>query len=328
MATRLSPGGEHYIRYRAFQLAAVLIPWVPLPVAEPLARLIGLMLWAVLPGARRRVDANLRHIPSLAADACAHKRAVRGVFQHITLNYLDFFRSRYGSTDAIIAGLRIEGQELLDAAVARGRGVLLVGAHLGNFEQAASRLGVIGTPVTIPVERLKPERLFQLVCRLRSHHHVRTVPADSTEAIRELFAALRRGEIVMLAGDRDVLGSGVVMPFFGAPARLPTGVALVARHSGATVLGAFSWRERRGPASGIFVPLDREIEDDGSQSGEPGVGMRSGRLRGVALQRALGPIVAMLETQISAHPEQWVAAMASIWDDSEPAREGGNLSDP
>ncbi|GAC1449353.1 MAG: hypothetical protein PVSMB4_07430 [Ktedonobacterales bacterium] len=64
-----SPGGEQRIKYWTFRIAAVLVPWVPLMLARPIAHLIGLALWALLPGARRRVETNLRHIPSLAADA-------------------------------------------------------------------------------------------------------------------------------------------------------------------------------------------------------------------------------------------------------------------
>src|SRR5579859_1537224 len=135
-----SPGGEQRIKYWIFRIAAVLVPGVPLMLARPIAHLIGLALWALLPGARRRVETNLRHIPSLAADAPARRRAVRGVFRHLALNYLDFFRGRRLSPDSVIASLHIEGQEKLEAAVARGRGVILLGTHLGNFEQAASRL--------------------------------------------------------------------------------------------------------------------------------------------------------------------------------------------
>jgi lauroyl/myristoyl acyltransferase len=318
----LSPGWEQPIKYWTFRIAALLVPWTPLSLARPIANLVGLALWALLPGARRRVDANLRHIPSLAADARARGRAVRGVFRHLTLNYLDFFRGHRLAPDAIVASLHIEGQDELEAALARGRGVILLGTHLGNFEQAASRLGVIGFPVTVPVERLKPERLFKLVCRLRGHHHLRMVPADSTEGLRAMYAALRRGEMVMLAGDRDVLGTGVTVPFFGAPARLPTGIPLVARRSGASVLGAFSWRERRGPARGVFVPIDLGVDCDDQRREGVGDGASGRRLRGEALQRALRPIVAALEVQIAAHPEQWVAALAPIWEDSAPAHAG------
>jgi KDO2-lipid IV(A) lauroyltransferase len=318
-------------KYWAFRLAAATIPHVPVWLARPLAWLVGLAVWAIRPATRRRVGANLGHIPALAADPARRHRAVRGVFGHLALNYLDLFRvHRLGPSQAL-AGWHIDGQEYFDAALAEGRGVIVVAAHLGNFEQAAARLAAMGAPVVLPVERLEPDRLFALVCALRTFHGIRPVPVDRPEGLRELLAALRRGEAVLLASDRDVLGTGIEVPFFGAPARLPTGPVLLARRSGAPVIGAFSWREGSGRSGGIFVPLDltgagpeggEEVASPtGAATSSANAGMTSGtapatagRQRGAAVQaHALGLVVRLLEERIAAHPEQWVAALAQIW---------------
>ncbi len=353
-------------KYWAYRSAAVLVPWVPLVVARPAARLVGLGLWAAMPKVRRRADANLRHVPALAADSTRRGRAVRAVFGNLALNYVDLFRAHHLTVMGAVEGWELEGQEIFDAAVAAGRGVVLLTAHQGNFDQAAARLGAMGAPIILPVERLKPARLFQLVCDLRTHHGVRPVAADSPEALRALLTGLRRGEVVLLAVDRDVLGTGVVVPLFGAPARLPTGPILLARRSGAPVIGAFSWRDERGRPRGRFVPVD--LDEVGATPGvadpvpavaaptvavAPGAGAslageaergeaergeaergagaavtadRNGtsRPRGRdAMARALVPVARLLEDRIAAHPEQWVAALTTIWlePDHEPDRE-------
>jgi KDO2-lipid IV(A) lauroyltransferase len=306
------------IKYWAFRLAALVVPWVPLRVAQVVAQATGLALWALMPGARRRVDANLRHVPALASDPEQRRWAVRGVFRHLALNYVDAFRASRLSAAEIMGGWDIHGQDLFDATVARGRGVILLSAHLGNFEYSGARLAAMGHPVLIPAERLKPEQLFQLVSRLRSQHGVRLVPADSGQTLRDLYAALRAGQVVVVLADRDVLGTGVEVPFFGAPARLPAGPVLLARRSGAPVLGAFSWREGYRRSGGVFVPLDltgaeAEIETNDASSG---TAPPTTRLRGAAVARTLQPFVRVLEEQIAAHPQQWVSALAPIWCDS------------
>jgi len=319
------------IKYWAFRLAAVVVPLVPRRVAYAVAQAVGLALWAALPSMRRRADANLAHIPALAADPERRRWTVRGLFRHLALNYLDLFRMHRVSSAEIMAGWHIYGQELFDAAVAEGRGVIILSAHLGNFEYSAARLSAIGHSVVIPVERLKPESLFHLVSGLRTHHGIRFVPADSTEALRELFAALRRGEVVLLAADRDVLGTGVSVPFFGEPARLPTGTVPPAGHSGAPVVGAFSWREGFGRSCAVFVPLrlpSAVSEPAGSldQSDSPlgATQPRTARLRGAdAIAQALEPVARMLEEQIAAHPQQWVAAFAPIWCEAAGTQGGG-----
>jgi lauroyl/myristoyl acyltransferase len=248
-------------KYYAYWLAAAVVPFVPLPIARFLAWIAGLSLWALRPGTRRRVDANLRHIPTLAADDARRRRSVRRAFCNLALNYLNLFRVRRLSAERILADWTVENEALFEQALAGGRGAILICAHLGDMEYAAARLGVIGTPITLPVERLKPERLFALACELRSHHGIRAVPADSTESLRALFAALRRGEAVLLTVDRDVLGTGVEVPFFGSPARLPTGAVLLARRSGAPMLWAHGARERGGRSRGGFLPVDLPREE-------------------------------------------------------------------
>jgi KDO2-lipid IV(A) lauroyltransferase len=215
--------------------------------------------------------------------------------------------------------------------------VVLATAHLGDFEYAAARLGVIGVPITLAVERLKPERLFDLASHLRTHHGIRPVPADSPEGLRALFAALRRGEAVLLTVDRDVLGTGVEVPLFGAPARLPVGPVLLAQRSGAPVLWAFGWREHARFSRGGFLPVDLRPEGTDAQiahvtQGAPSSGPQAiARTRArphdrEALQQALLPLVAVLERQIAAHPEQWVAALAPIWTDAPQQMEGGGAA--
>jgi KDO2-lipid IV(A) lauroyltransferase len=323
----------------AYQVAARALPLVPGWLARPSARFAGLLLWALRPSTRRQVAATLGHVPSLARDPRRRGVAVRRAFGHLALNYLDLFIMPHRSVAQVRADLRVEGIELLEAAVAQGRGVLVLAAHYGDFDRAITVVASLGVPVWLPVERLEPPELFALCRALRSHHGVQAVPADSSEALRELFAALRRGEIVLLTADRDVRGTGVEVPFFGARARLPVGPLVLARRSGAVVLGAFSWRTRGRRSAGHFLPLDlrahaehdgtRLVADDatdgsmpgaeemGSETGETGETSTAARPRERrTMARALLPIARLLEAQIAAHPEQWVAAFAPIWDDA------------
>ena len=77
-------------KLRAFRLAAAIIPFIPLWLVYPGARLIGMILWTFGGQLRRRVERNLRHVPTLASDPVALSRAARGVFENMVLNYVDF----------------------------------------------------------------------------------------------------------------------------------------------------------------------------------------------------------------------------------------------
>src|SRR5262249_48694133 len=155
------------------------------------------------------VERNLRHIPALAANAGRLHEATRGVFVTAALNYLDFLRGRHLTDEEIYSGWTVERAGLLDEVAAQGRGVVILGSHFGNFEYAGSRLGAMGYRMITPAERMQPEKLFQLFCRLREHHNVHVVPADSRESLREMIEWLRGGGVLLILADRYVLGAGV-----------------------------------------------------------------------------------------------------------------------
>jgi KDO2-lipid IV(A) lauroyltransferase len=307
-------------RYWLFRIATLVVPHIPLWIAEPLTQLGSLLIWALAGGTRRRVEANLRRVPSLAANPRKLRRAARGVFLHTALNYLDFFRGARMSDDELRDRWVIEGFPLFYQAMAQGRGLVLMTGHYGNWEYGVSRLGLEGYPMVAPAERLRPEKLFELFCRTREHHGLRILPADSRDTLRQLMDALKRNEIAAFLADRHVVGSSVELPFFGEPAKLPAAPMALALRTGAPVLAIFSWRDPGGWKHGQFVPLDLGSVSDEPAPGAAGSSLRGGvaapaRARsGEAVARAMSLYVQAMEERIEAHPEQWVSALATIWD--------------
>lgn len=313
-------------KYWAFRIAAAIIPLAPMGIARPLASALGVLIWALAPGTRERVERNLRHIPALANDPRRLHFAARGVFQTMALNYLDFFRGAHLSDAELRAGWTIENQDAFDAAMAQGKGMILLSGHFGNFEFAASRLGAIGHKLITPAERMKPERVFELFCQIREHHGLKIVPADSRDSLRELLEALKRNEVVMFVADRYVLGASIETPFFGEPAKLPTGPIALALRSGAPVFTAYSWRTGPKTQHGVFIPLDLSEPETGTDTAPETATASAGTLTATKLERTrtaehiehgLRIFLTRLEAVIAAHPEQWVAALAPIWELSD-----------
>jgi KDO2-lipid IV(A) lauroyltransferase len=113
----------------------------------------------------------------------------------------------------------------------------------------------------------------------------------------ELFRALRRNEVVGLAADRDLTESGIVVDFFGAPARLPDGYAQLSLRTGAPIIAGFS---QRLPDNAFVAHLEPplELEDTGDRSRDVRAGVEK--------------VVSIMERYIGAHPEQWVMSVP-IW---------------
>src|SRR5277367_2209006 len=159
------------------------------------------------------------------------------------------------SNDKRINGLAdVQGLEHLHAALAKGRGVILVGAHFTTIEISTRVLGTV-VPLNVVFRPTKNALvspiMFKSFCR-----HGKPIPRDD---IRAMVRALRNNEAVWYAPDQSYRNKGAAMVnFFGIPAASNTATSRLARISGAAVLTYFC--ERLPGSAGYRVVIGPEWE--------------------------------------------------------------------
>jgi KDO2-lipid IV(A) lauroyltransferase len=169
--------------------------------------------------------------------------------------------------------VRIEGAELVEAAHAHGKGLLLLTPHLGCFEicaQAyAERFAGQYGPITVLYRPARQPWLREVMETSRARPGVATAPA-SLAGVRQMIRALRRGEAVGLLPDQvPPDGMGVWAPFFGKPAYTMTLAARLVQQTGATPL--LIWGERLPGGAGYVVrltPLGEDLPVDAAAQAE------------------------------------------------------------
>jgi phosphatidylinositol dimannoside acyltransferase len=233
-------------RPAVYRAGAALAGVLPRPARLALARALARPAATWFPVERARVRANVARVrPDL--DAAAHERLVAEVFRHFAICFADLISTnrRASQPERLLAG--IEGDECLHAALADGRGLVLVTAHLGNWELGgrllASRLRrpthvIVAAEADPGVERFLRGGAMP----------VRFVRRNDPRAMVPLVGALRRGDVVALQGDRALGTRGdVAIDFFGAPAAFPLGPFVLARAAGVPLVPAFCLlgRDRR-----------------------------------------------------------------------------------
>ena len=229
------------------------------------------------------VTANMARIMPSAAPT-ARRELVADVFRHFAMGFSDLLVANRRTPARRLLD-RVDGMHHLEDAARDGRGVILITAHLGNWELAGRLLaGVTVRPTHVVVEAEADPRLERLL--RGGPAPVNFVVRSRPTAVLPLVTALRRNEIVALQGDRALGSRGdVAVPFFGAEAHFPLGPFLLARAAGAPLVPAFCvlGRDRRYTVT-VEPPI--RVERDGERS---------------ALERW----VAVLERTIRAYPEQW-----------------------
>jgi len=172
--------------------------------------------------------------------------------------------------EPILPRLRFEGEALLDAALARGQGVLLLTPHMGCFEVTAQaiaeRFGAIA-PITVLYRPARQPWLQELVRTSRERPHLVAAPA-TLSGVRQMMRALRRGQMVGLLPDQvPPDGMGVWAPFFGRPAYTMTLAARLVQQTGAALL--LTWGERLPRGAGYvqrFFEFPEALSNDPAES--------------------------------------------------------------
>jgi KDO2-lipid IV(A) lauroyltransferase len=134
----------------------------------------------------------------------------------------------------------------LEAALARGKGVVFISGHVGNWELLARRVARAGFPSQSIAKETTDPRLTALVERFRAQGGVRSIWRGQEGAARAMLRALKAGEILGLLIDQDTRVQSLFVPFFGELAATPRAAADLALRTGAAVVVGFCQREGEG----------------------------------------------------------------------------------
>jgi KDO2-lipid IV(A) lauroyltransferase len=186
-------------------------------------------------GLRRAVaDANIARafpdLPQAARDAIS-----RGVFGHFGRMMVESLRVAATGGREVLPLVRAgDAPALVRDLLARGRGLLVLTGHIGNWEVAAAFLAAQGVPVTTVWKPQANPRVAGYLDELRRRLAVDAIPMP--EARTGVRAALEAGKLVALVADQAPLRGSTWVPFFGQPTRTYEGPGHFAAQTGAPVV--------------------------------------------------------------------------------------------
>jgi KDO2-lipid IV(A) lauroyltransferase len=172
-----------------------------------------------------------------------------------------------------------------------GRGRIILGGHLGNWELQAFSYPIFFEPLTFLARRMDNPLIEEMIMRIRTRLGNRQI--DKTNAAAPILRALRSGGTVgVLADVNSHPKEGVFVPFFGIPACTATGIAMLASRANAVIVPMFAiWNEGKRRYSIVHGDI---IEP--ANTGD--------RKRDVEETTAM--CVAATERVVRAYPDQWI----------------------
>jgi KDO2-lipid IV(A) lauroyltransferase len=161
------------------------------------------------------------------------------VFEHFGKTTLSFLAGDRLTPEQILNSISAHGLPLLDEALQKGKGVILLTPHFGNWERMAHFLTLKGYPLLVVAREANDPRTTHLVNSMRQKEGLVVLPRGSS--IREILRALTENKIIGLLPDQN--SWEIFVPFFGYPAGTVSGPAVLHLRTGAPLLVCFCWED-------------------------------------------------------------------------------------
>lgn len=274
----------NYVLYRIGQFIAL---HLPLKITYRIATFCSDLHYLVANKDRKYVKENLKAIfPEKSS------REIRRIRIRMARNFakylVDFFRFEKFDISYIKKNISIENINYFDEAISKNKGVIILTAHLGNWELGGvvvALLGYLFWVVALPHKEKKVNDFFNFQ---RESKGIKVIPLG--RAVRKSLDILKNNGLLALAGDRDFTGKGLIMDFFGKPAIFPEGPAALSLKTGASIVPGFMLRN---PDDTFTLRIEKPIEF--SSTGKKDEDMK----------QLMEKYVKIFEQYIRRYPDQW-----------------------
>jgi KDO2-lipid IV(A) lauroyltransferase len=255
--------------------------------------------WMFVPKDRSEVKNNLRAIIGPGLSDKDLSRMAKKVCRNFAKYLADFFSVSKIDADYVAKFVRVIGRHNIDAALAKGRGAIILSAHLGNWELGGSVLSRTGYPLNVVALTHRNEKMNALFTGQRLAGKMK--PIEIGLSLRTCYKVLKGNGLVAILGDVDFMGNGLPVDFFGNKRFFPKGPAVLSYRIGSAVIPSFMIREED---DAFRLIIERPIYPDRNIDEEK------------AVLELTKKYVSRIEFYIARYPDQW-CIFEDMWDRSK-----------
>jgi KDO2-lipid IV(A) lauroyltransferase len=214
---------------------------------------------------RKRIKKNLQFAYGPSLNSNTFDVITEKLAYNCGISALELLFSATNRREMTLNSIRIQGRENLDRALEKGKGVVAVSAHLGNFTLIGPKMVAAGYPFSMLVKELKYKgiaRTLRIIQDMQKGRYIYIKPWR--EALRQILTCLKKKEIVCLLSDERKGQSEVQVDFFGHPVQTATGAAVFSLKTGAPLVPIFIVRHENGSHT-IFIEPQLDVPLNGNQ---------------------------------------------------------------
>lgn len=248
---------------------------------------LGAVLWFL---SKKRVDgAEARCVAALGVGPTLARRIVRESYINHGRSVAEFARLPI-MKDSLSDMVTVLGEENLKSAFSAGKGVILLSAHLGNWEIGGIRIACMGYPLDAIGADQRDPRVTDLINSIRGEFSIKVIKKGFN--LREALTSIKSGKLLVVLLDQDAREKGMVVPFLGLPASTAYGPLKMAAKTGAPLVPYFCVRRGKGSRFDCHIL--------------PPVILPRGRISDGEIMEYLKQCNDILSHWIKKHPGQWM----------------------
>jgi KDO2-lipid IV(A) lauroyltransferase len=258
----------------------------PRRLALRLGRYLGILSYYIFQKRRQLALSNLNQAVGKQYTLFQQKAIIRKLFEHLGINFIEFMRLSEITSENLSQFVTFHGKAYLDNAYAQKQGILVLTAHIGNWELLAASVGLSGYNTAMVVKSARQKSVNDYLIRQRQDKHIKLFAGKNL--IKDILKQLKAGGIVGVVLDQHAHKRDAVMvPFFGRHASTMKSLAILSQRTRAVVLPMFIYRDENFHHHiMIQPPIEHLAEED------------------IALRTQ--QYTAWIESAVRGHPEQWI----------------------
>ncbi|MFQ5499176.1 MAG: lysophospholipid acyltransferase family protein [Candidatus Zixiibacteriota bacterium] len=237
---------------------------IPRSAAVFIGACLGLISWSLLPKDRHRID---RHLTLAYGNTLsnAEKHVIgRNFFVNYGKSLVDIARMKRHFHSDLLPRVEIEGAEHFEAAYQRGKGVIGVTGHIGNFELLAAVMASLGYRVGVIGRELYDPRLNSLLVSIREA--VGVTNFSTTDSPKRMVKWLKSGGTIGVVIDTDSSRvRSIPVPAFGRLSNTPVGQTVMGHKLGCAFVPLFCLRKPDNTYKVLICPevtVDPRVDSD------------------------------------------------------------------
>jgi len=271
-----------------FGLLLFTLKYIPWRLALSFGTMMGSLGYAISERYRKVADKNLSLAYGEDMTASGRAALTKRVFQHFSrMALVECLKAPNLTEDQVRTMVVADSYEYIEELLSRGKGMILLSAHLGNWELLARRAALEGYHFVVVARQSPDAGLNAITDRLREGAGYTVHPRGGSP--RPILQTLRKGGIVAILPDQK--SDDVFVPFFGEVTGTVAGPAVLAMKTGAPILPMFCPKQPDGTYKMVLKPeIDTHSTGDSVADTE----------------RIMRDINLVVEEIVREYPDQWL----------------------